>query len=411
MPRKPEWPKSVTVGSATVKVYEVAHKTNATGKTYVVSYFTPEGRKRVKFANPAAALEEARLQAEKLAAGKVEAAEMTGGDREELAAARELAGDTPLLAILREWREAQRLSSGNVLGAVRFYAQHVKADRQKTITVKAAVEAFLKAKEAEGINTAASYLKILPRLRDGELAELPIESINKDQLAEWIASAFKVERAERVHPQTFNTARIRCVTLWRWARDEGFLPKLAKTAAEEVKTRKDTANAHEPIGILSVADWKASLHLVREKWPELLATLVIGGFCGLRRSELMAQKWADIDLKRGILRVTKAKPRTPARRLVPIAPAARKWLALCARDKELIGPSWASDHVRAHLREEKVAVADNAFRHSFISYRCAFIGSVDRTAQEAGNSPKIVFQHYRELVSEKEGRNWFSISP
>lgn len=411
MPKKCEWPKAFTVGSVVVKVYEVKHPTNASGKAYVVSYHTPTGRKTVKFASPEAAMDEAWLRAEKLAAGKVEAAEMTGGEREELAAARELAGDVPLLAVLREWREAYRLAAGDVLGAVRFYAEHFKGAQRKTITVKAAVVAFMKAKKDEGIDMASSNEKVLPRLRDGSLCDLPLDSIGKEQLGDWISVAFTVQGKERAHPATFNTVRRRCVTMWKWARDEGFLPKLAKTVAEEIKTRKDSENAHKPIGIMTVADWKSSLRLVRDKYPDLLATIVIGGFCGLRRSELMKQKWADIDLSRGLLRVTKAKPRTPARRLVPLPPAARKWLALCARDKELIGPSWASDHVRAHLREATIACPENAFRHSFISYRCADSGSVDRTAQEAGNSAKIVFQHYRELVSPREGKAWFAVGP
>lgn len=98
----------------------------------------------------------------------------------------------------------------------------------------------MKAKRTEGIDIASSYAKILPRLRDGTLAELPLSSIGKEQLADWISTEFKVEGAEQVHPETFNTARRRCVTLWKWARDEGCLPKLAKTVAEEIKTRKDS---------------------------------------------------------------------------------------------------------------------------------------------------------------------------
>lgn len=43
MPRKPEWPKAIAVGSVVVRVYEVAHRTNASGKAYVVSYRTPAG--------------------------------------------------------------------------------------------------------------------------------------------------------------------------------------------------------------------------------------------------------------------------------------------------------------------------------------------------------------------------------
>jgi integrase len=162
---------------------------------------------------------------------------------------------------------------------------------------------------------------------------------------------------------------------------------------------------------MSVPDWKASLALIKKDAPGLLATLVIAGFCGLRRSELMAQRWADIDLKRGHMRVTKAKRRTPARRLVSLCPAAKAWLALCDQEGDLIGPGWASDHVRARLRDAQISCPENAFRHSFISYRCAATGNVDQTSQEAGNTPKVVFRHYRELVSPQQGKAWFGVKP
>lgn len=409
MPKKRAWPQSITAGSVVVKVYEVSHPTNASGKAYVVSYNTPFGRKTVKFAQPEAALDEARLQAGKLAAGKVEAADMTGGEREELAAAREITAAVPLLSALREWHDARALCGGNLLTAVRFYAEHFKSTERKTILVKDAVTAFLKSKKAEGIDVKSSYEKVLPRLRDGILGDLPLDSLGKEQLTDWINLAFVVGDKKDVHHETFNTARRRMVTMWKWGRDEGYLPKLAKTAAEEIKTRKDTD--HAPIGIMTLTGWKQALTLVHKVAPDLLATLVIGGFCGLRRSELAKQKWTDIDLVRGHLRVTKAKPRTPARRLVPIAPAARKWLRLCAQEGELIGPSWGSDHVRARVKAAGISCPKNAFRHSFISYKCAESGSVDRTAQDAGNSPKIVFQHYRELVTPRDGKAWFAVSP
>jgi hypothetical protein len=37
--------------------------------------------------------------------------------------------------------------------------------------------------------------------------------------------------------------------------------------------------------------------------------------------------------------------------------------------------------------------------------------NVAATSLEAGNSPKIIFQNYRELVTEKEAREWFGIMP
>ncbi|MCX8497656.1 MAG: hypothetical protein ORN51_15860, partial [Akkermansiaceae bacterium] len=34
-----------------------------------------------------------------------------------------------------------------------------------------------------------------------------------------------------------------------------------------------------------------------------------------------------------------------------------------------------------------------------------------RTSLEAGNSPKMIFRHYREIVDEGAAKAWFSIRP
>jgi hypothetical protein len=53
----------------------------------------------------------------------------------------------------------------------------------------------------------------------------------------------------------------------------------------------------------------------------------------------------------------------------------------------------------------------NCFRHSFISHRVAQTGNVAETALEAGNSPRVIFQHYRELFTKEEGEAWFTLVP
>jgi hypothetical protein len=50
-------------------------------------------------------------------------------------------------------------------------------------------------------------------------------------------------------------------------------------------------------------------------------------------------------------------------------------------------------------------------RHSFISYRIADVKSADQVALEAGNSPSIIFKHYRELTTEEQAVKWFGIMP
>ncbi len=49
--------------------------------------------------------------------------------------------------------------------------------------------------------------------------------------------------------------------------------------------------------------------------------------------------------------------------------------------------------------------------YSFISYRLAILHDTARVALEAGNSPDIIFGHYRELVTPEAAQAWFNIMP
>ena len=46
-----------------------------------------------------------------------------------------------------------------------------------------------------------------------------------------------------------------------------------------------------------------------------------------------------------------------------------------------------------------------------ITCRIATVKSADQVALEAGNSPSIIFKHYRELTTEEQADKWFSIMP
>ena len=59
----------------------------------------------------------------------------------------------------------------------------------------------------------------------------------------------------------------------------------------------------------------------------------------------------------------------------------------------------------------KIEWPRNVLRHSFISYRIAKVKSADQVALEAGNSPSIIFKHYRELTTEEQADKWFGIVP
>ena len=73
--------------------------------------------------------------------------------------------------------------------------------------------------------------------------------------------------------------------------------------------------------------------------------------------------------------------------------------------------AWFFEAMRNAAADAKIKWKQNALRHSFITYRLAEIQDVNRVALEAGNSPQMIFRHYRELATPDQARTWFSIAP
>ncbi|HOX57473.1 MAG TPA: site-specific integrase [Candidatus Paceibacterota bacterium] len=149
---------------------------------------------------------------------------------------------------------------------------------------------------------------------------------------------------------------------------------------------------------------------------DALPALAIGAFAGIRTAEVCRLDWSEVNLDKGLIEVKKGKAKTRSRRLVPIT----ENLALFLKDvpdKDRNGPVWPNsepflfDLMRDAGKDSGVKWKHNALRHSFISYRVAKIKNVNEVAMEAGNSPDMIFKHYRELVTEKEADAWFGVTP
>lgn len=397
---KSEYPKVVKNGSVTVKVYRGKHHSTASGWIYIVTYIGADGRRHTpQFADENAAMEEARLKAAQIASGRVEGADMARADRDELILAREKAKSLglPLLSALDELAKIRELTQGHSISAAEAWAAR-NSTRFERITVSDAITRFTAAKEKAGVDVTCSYNKIFPSLRK-HAGEQLIDSLSGRQLQQWLDTRYP-------HPVTRNTARTRMVTLWRWARKHGYLPRDVTTEAEQTDMAQE---APSKIGVITCETYGRLLNMVATAYPEYLAALVLAGLCGLRRSEVHGQLWEDIELQRRFVRVTRAKRNTPARRLVPLAPAAVEWLMLCKNRSGKVCKNLALDRVREAARVDEYDLPENCFRHSFISHRVAMTGNVAATALEAGNSPEIIFQHYLELFTKSEGKAWFQI--
>lgn len=418
MARAPSFPIIVRSGSVAVRVYRItrpAERTRAERTFYTVAWHDAGRTRRTQqFADLEAAKAEARLKAEALAAGRSEAAvSLSMDDVALISELRRIAGKTPPLAAMEEWAKAKTLCGDHLLTAAKAWAEAHRAT--KSASVAEAVEAFLTAKRRAGV-AMKSYEAFLPYLA-ADMGEAPLATVTASALENWIHERYGDEETEVANPSTFNTGRKRCVALWNWARDKGLVADTVKTQADLVHPMQEGA---QKIGIISVETFARVLAEVKAKRPDLVAVAALAGFAGLRRAELHAQTWEDIDLKRGLLRVTSAKKGTVAYRLVHLCDAAVEWLAGAQRQekdeqtgKTPLSPPWGVDRVRSLAREAKpvIEVPENAFRHSFVSYRVADTGNVAETALEAGNSAAVVHKHYRELVAKEDGAAWFALTP
>jgi len=391
--------KEIRAGSVTVPIYKLRHRHAAGGFVYAIAWHLGRARKMRQFTDLAEAIAEAKLKAEQLAAGKMEASALTADDANTLAEMRRLAAETPLAVAMQEWRKARDLVGTDLLQACEYWAQRHGRELPKK-TVADAVTEFIAAKKRQGVDTSASYDRSLPAFKEA-FATAQLRNLSASVMQAWLDSTY-------AHPVSRNTVRSRIVTLFRWARKQGFLPRDMQTEAERTEQARE---APMEIGIITPEIFRATLRLIQAKSPSYIPALVVACFCGLRRAEVHGQDWRDIELERKFVRVTRAKKGTPARRLVPLPDAAIEWLMKHRKAEGPICKNLAIDRIRDIARTAGLDLPDNCFRHSFITYRVAATGNIPATSMEAGNSVGMIHAHYRELATKMEAEAWFSALP
>lgn len=53
----------------------------------------------------------------------------------------------------------------------------------------------------------------------------------------------------------------------------------------------------------------------------------------------------------------------------------------------------------------------NGLRHGYGTYRLAILKNEAQVALEMGNTPAMVFRHYRAVTTEDTARQWFAVRP
>lgn len=394
-----QFPIQIRHGSVTIKIYRTATKS---GTVFTVAWYVARKRFRQAFADLDEARRFANLKAREIAHGDAAALRLTSDDRlTYLRAVEALEGlEAPLDEVARHYADAMaKLGNTPLAEAISFYVKRNPA-KLPVRRVSEVVDEFKTAKLQQGLSRR--YLEDID-YRCGRFAaafDCPIGAITSTDLRDWLNG---LDLSARSH-NNFVSALI---TLFNFAKARGYLQRDHDelTGIEERKV---------PRGEIDVFTPGEMTRLLAAASDDFVPCIAIGGFAGLRSQEIERLEWDEVNLDERFIKISAVKAKTGSRRLAPVTDNLAAWLAPYS---ERTGPVWPHGHdffYESQRRTAKLAAVKwkaNALRHSFISYRVAETKDTARVALEAGNSPKVIFANYLELVRPGDAVKWFHVFP
>lgn len=212
-------------------------------------------------------------------------------------------------------------------------------------------------------------------------------------------------RGLNVSPSSRNSMLLYVNILFSFALEQNYLPEGKPIASSQLRKVKVKSG---DIEIFTATEFRKVIHAAP---IHLIPLLSISAFAGIRSAELARLNWSAVDLDRRLIEIRADQAKTASRRLVPISDNLAAWLQPLPRKGRVIASSEFIKEATALARALGIEWPRNVLRHSFISYRISKVKSADQVALEAGNSPSIIFKHYRELVTEEQADEWFGIMP
>jgi len=397
-------PIEIANGSHEIKIYTVQNRDRV---MYQLSYYEGGKRERKTFGKLADARREAKLILGRLAINAQGVAEVSTSDMESYVVAKKHVESTglPLHVCAETFALAHAKLAGrsvSLLDAVDFYLDfHRCSDLKKGL--QEIVDEYANSRKAMGVKPdhLANVKRQLGRMGKA-FPDRTLATLRTLDLDKWLG-------AQESEPETKNSIRRICVSFGRWAQANGYLPNNRPTEFNGMMRYQEPPSK---VVIYTPEELRTILEAVQKNRPELLPWTACAAFLGARVSELALLRWEHFSFERGRVEIASQKIRQKARRNVPLNDALRAWLLPYQKES---GPICDYADPRAALNRAvfgtEVTLKDNAFRHSFISYRVADIQNVGQTSLEAGNTPDIIYAHYLELVGPKEGAAWFAIKP
>ena len=406
--KTPEFPIEIKRGSASVRIYEAKFlKAGHEYVNYTISYWHRGKRVRKAFASLEIAREQAAARASELANGDLSVLSLKAEDGAAYRRAMQLLQPcgVSLEIAAAQYAEAHKILGGISLIEAAKMAAKTHHGLKPNVTVAETIAELLKDRELNGVGE--HHLRVLRGMLArfaGVFQETRIASLDGP-----IIKAF-LDGLDGVTARTRNNYRAVVGQVFHFAKFRRYLAQ-DHDSIEHIAEYKETPGEIE---IYTPAEIET---LLNNAGPTMLPFLAIGAFAGIRHAEIGRLDWKDISLTAGHIIVQANNAKTASRRIVPVTENLAQWLApfekpfgpVCFR-QNMAGPLRRFTKKKS-LKKSGFKWKHNALRHSFISYRVADVKDVPRVALEAGNSPAMIFQHYREVVTAEAAKAWFAVRP
>lgn len=278
---------------------------------------------------------------------------------------------------------------------------------QTNASLSSVVNLFLK--DCEDRKLTNAHIKTV-RSRTKRMVTLwgdrQITEISKEELEAYLRSIDSFETA---------TNHLRTLTsIFRFAKSADLIPWGSRDVTTRIRRPKQPRKEPQ---FFTPAEMRSLLRTASAGEKEThyqVAMLVLGGFVGLRTEEIMRLRWEDVLLDYGMVRLTSNVTKTSRRRLARMPDNAVEWLRKVACPT---GPVVQESPRDALYRREDIQHdagiiwKNNGLRHSYVTYAMARERNAFIVAEQVGNSPEVLHEHYMGLVLPTDAEDWFSITP
>lgn len=282
----------------------------------------------------------------------------------------------------------------SLFDAVHHYLTYVEQTK-RSIPVSELFDEFLSVKQQDNVS-----LKYLADLRSklgrfvNSFHDTLVCNLTAAQIEGWI-------RSLDIGTVSRESYRRNVSVLLEFGRRRGYL---RANPAADIKIRR------RPEGEVSILTPDELRNLLSKCSPEIVPYVAICAFAGLRPSEAASLLWSDIHLDAMQIEVRARHSKTRRYRLVPIQPNLGEWLMPFRLEDRAVYYSrrkFREAYKAAGMDEWKMDI----LRHSYGTYRLPILKSADALALEMGNSPDVIFRHYRRPMNEASASAYFDLRP